>query len=296
MPFLQLSFTVAEPDAERFEDALFAAGAAAITLEDAADSPILEPLPGSTPLWPTVRMKALFDAQRDPQLLHSELRNLLDDYPGSAHEMIADRAWEREWLKDFHAMRFGRGLWICPGGDIPEESAGACVIELDPGLAFGTGTHPTTALCLEWLERAALSGKFVIDYGCGSGILAIAAVKLGASRALAVDIDPQALTATRENAARNGVADRIAVGAVAAAAKQRTDILLANILAEPLHDLAAAFGELVKPGGNIVLSGLLASQAAALAANYAAWFDMANPAVKEGWACLWGVRKPAVHS
>ena len=296
MPFLQISFTIAGPDAERFEDALFAAGAASVTLEDAADSPILEPLPGSTPLWPAVRMKALFDADRDPESLQGELRHLLADYPAAAHEIIADRAWEREWLKDFHAMRFGRRLWICPGGDVPEESAGGCVIELDPGLAFGTGTHPTTALCLEWLDRAALNGKFVIDYGCGSGILAIAAVKLGACAALAVDIDPQAHTATRENAARNGVADRIAVGAVTAAAKQRADLLLANILAEPLDELAATFGELVRPGGSIVLSGLLTYQAAALAHKYGAWFDMANPAVKQGWACLWGVRKPCVHS
>jgi ribosomal protein L11 methyltransferase len=292
MPYLQLSFTIAETQAERFEAALFETGASSITLLDAADVPILEPLPGSTPLWPSIRLQALFDVQLDPDELQRRLRALLDDYPEAHCEVIADRLWEREWLKDFKPMRFGNRLWICPGGDIPPEAAAGCVIELDPGLAFGTGTHPTTALCLQWLDCAPLQNRFVIDYGCGSGILAIAALKLGAAQALAVDIDPQALIATRTNAVRNHVAERLVVGEVATTAGQRTPLLLANILAEPLDALAETFSQLVTPRGSIVLSGLLHSQAQALVSRYSAWFDMSPPAVLGDWVRLVGVRRP----
>lgn len=291
MPYLQLSFTVASAQAERFEEALFEAGASSITLLDAADAPILEPLPGSTPLWPSVRLQALFDIQTDASELQRRLRALLDDYPEAHCEVIADRLWEREWLKDFRPMQFGTRLWICPGGNIPPEAANGCVIELDPGLAFGTGTHPTTALCLQWLDSARLQNQFVIDYGCGSGILAIAALKLGAAQALAVDIDPQALTATRVNAARNGLAERLLVDEVTATANRRASLLLANILAEPLDALAETFSQLVIPGGSIVLSGLLHSQAQPLMSRYSAWFDMAPAAVLGDWARLVGVRR-----
>jgi ribosomal protein L11 methyltransferase len=291
MPYLQLSFTIAQSQAERFEEALFEAGASSITLLDAADVPILEPLPGSTPLWPSIRLQALFDIQIDERELQQRLRTLLDDYPEAHCEVIADRLWEREWLKDFKPMRFGERLWICPGGDIPSEAASGCVIELDPGLAFGTGTHPTTALCLQWLDGARLQNHFVIDYGCGSGILAIAALKLGAAQALAVDIDPQALTATRANAIRNGVSERLLVDEVTATTHRRTSLLLANILAEPLDALADTFSRLVISGGTIVLSGLLHSQAQPLASRYSAWFDMSPAAVQGDWARLVGVRR-----
>jgi ribosomal protein L11 methyltransferase len=287
MPFLQLTLPIGSADPTPFEDALLAAGAASITLEDAGDDPVLEPPPGETPLWPRVRIKALFDAATDRDALHAS-------FPAATFEHLEDRAWEREWLKDFRPMRFGQRLWICPGGQRPQlDATGAepCLIELDPGLAFGTGTHPTTALCLEWLDAAQLQDRFVVDYGCGSGVLAIAALKLGAAGALAVDIDPQALLATRENAARNGVAQRLTVAAPDQARSSPADILLANILAEPLQELAPAFAARVRAGGQIVLSGILQGQAAPVASRYGAWFDMRPATIRDDWALLYGVRR-----
>jgi ribosomal protein L11 methyltransferase len=287
VPFLQLTLSIGSADPAPCEDALLAAGAASITLEDAGDDPVLEPPPGSTPLWPRVRIKALFDSATDPDALRAM-------FPDATFEHIADRAWEREWLKDFRPMRFGRRLWICPGGQRPapdESTDPPCLIELDPGLAFGTGTHPTTALCLEWLDSAPLLGKLVVDYGCGSGVLAIAALKLGAVAAVAIDIDPQALLATRENAARNQVLERLTVAVPDEAPRGSAEILLANILAEPLTELAPAFAERVQAGGSIVLSGLLSSQAAPVASRYAAWFDMRPATIRDDWALLHGVRR-----
>jgi ribosomal protein L11 methyltransferase len=287
MPFLQLTLSIGSADPAPFEDALLAAGAASITLEDAGDDPVLEPPPGATPLWPRVRIKALFDSATDADALRAS-------FPAAMLEQIADRAWEREWLKDFRPMRFGQRLWVCPGGQRPQldESAGApCLIELDPGLAFGTGTHPTTALCLDWLDGASLPGKFVVDYGCGSGVLAIAALKLGAAAALAIDIDAQALLASRDNAARNQVAERLTVTGPGEASTQPTDILLANILAEPLIELAPSFADRVVPGGCVVLSGILRSQATPVASRYAPWFDMSPATFRDDWALLHGVRR-----
>jgi len=302
MPFLQLSLAVGAADPEPFEEALLAAGALSITLEDAADNPVLEPAPGTTPLWPSVQIKALFDAAADQNVIVALLKaELAQPLPALSFESIADRAWEREWLKDFHPMRFGQRLWICPAGQRPTaaelqvETQGAglepCFIDLDPGLAFGTGTHPTTALCLEWLDGAALVGKSVIDYGCGSGVLAIAALKLGAAHALAVDIDPQAVIATADNAQRNGVADRLTVCTVAEMTAAPADVLLANILAEPLVALAPSLAALVKPGGHLVLSGLLTHQAAQVAMPYQPWFDIDPVSIREDWARLSGRRR-----
>lgn len=295
MPFLQLTLPIGSADPAPFEEALLSAGAASITLEDAGDDPVLEPPPGSTPLWPHVRIKALFDASADPVALLSSLRlTLAAPLPDATVEHVADRVWEREWLKDSRPMRFGQRLWICPGGQRPpldESVAEPCLIELDPGLAFGTGTHPTTALCLEWLDAAQLPGRFVIDYGCGSGVLAIAALKLGAAGALAIDIDPQALLATRDNAARNGVAERLLVAAPDQAQHAPADILLANILAEPLVELAPAFAARIAGGGSVVLSGILQRQATPVASRYAAWFDMRPATTRDDWALLYGVRR-----
>lgn len=293
MPFLQLTLTIGEADPEPYEEALLAAGAMSITLEDAGDDPVLEPAPGATPLWPRVRVKALFAADASPQAVLDALgAQLPSTLPEARFEVLQDRAWEREWLKDFRPMRFGRRLWICPGGQTPPaDDAAPCVIELDPGLAFGTGTHPTTALCLEWLDGADLAGKRVIDYGCGSGVLAIAALKLRAAHALAVDIDPQALTATRENALRNRVADRLTVQLACDATFAPADVVLANILAGPLEELAPTLAMLVLPGGRIVLSGLLHEQAPAVAHRYAAWFDIAPATIRDDWARLDGVRR-----
>ena len=307
MAFLQFSLDIGARDPDPYEQVLFDLGALSVTLVDAADDPVLEPAPGATPLWPTVVVRALFDADADPSRIESALREAVGSDAlasgESRFESLADRPWEREWLKDFHPMRFGRRLWVCPGGQAAD-APDAIRVELDPGLAFGTGTHPTTALCLEWLDSGFelvtvpvrndsgwLNGASVIDYGCGSGILAIAALKLGASRALAMDIDPQALTATQQNAERNGLADyvqttmdRDADGAVA-------DVLLANILAGPLVDLAPLLARHVRPGGRIALSGLLLQQCDIVTAAYLPWFDIALTGASDGWGLVTGCRR-----
>jgi ribosomal protein L11 methyltransferase len=298
VPFLQLTLSIGAADPEPFEEALLAAGATSLTLQDDADDPVLEPAPGTTPLWPRVRLTALFDPSVDASALLESLRaELAVPLADAKFEVLEDRAWEREWLKDFRPMRFGRRLWICPGGQsIPasEQRSDACVIELDPGLAFGTGTHATTALCLEWLDGACLAGKTIIDYGCGSGVLAIAALKLGASEAWAVDIDPQALLATRSNAERNGVSERLHVGLPTELPRiadvMTADIVLANILAEPLLELAPTFAALLPAEKQLVLSGILRNQAAAVASRYAAWFHIASEGVRDDWVRLDGVR------
>lgn len=306
MPFLQLTLAIGAANPEAFEDALLAAGASSITLEDAADDPVLEPAPGTTPLWPTVLIKGLFNAPIDRDAILLTLsQHLPAPLPPITLENIADRAWEREWLKDFRPMLFGTRLWICPAGMRPSsaeilalsqrsaegESVEAVFMDLDPGLAFGTGTHPTTALCLDWLDGAQVSGKRVIDYGCGSGVLAIAALKLGARSAVAVDIDPQAIIATNDNARRNEVADRLNAGGVDESHLVPADIVLANILAEPLEQLAPRLADLVVPGGSIVISGLLQSQAPRVASLYGAWFDMEPTAVQGDWARLGGTKR-----
>ncbi|HEU4601589.1 MAG TPA: 50S ribosomal protein L11 methyltransferase [Steroidobacteraceae bacterium] len=298
MPFLQLTLPIGSADPEPFEEALLEAGAVSITLEDAGDDPVLEPAPGTTPLWPTVTIKALFEASEDRDALTSRLRQSALKWPPPQFEVIEDRAWEREWLKDFKPMRFGQRLWICPDGQRPSSASEPTAygpqpvfLDLDPGLAFGTGTHPTTRLCLEWLDSADLNNRDVIDYGCGSGILAIAALKLGAQSALAVDIDEQALTATVANAARNQVSDRIHVCPVNSMPRIPTNVLLANILAEPLLELADELSMLVVPDGWIVLSGLLESQADQVARRYHPWFDIAPTIVSDGWARLDGRRR-----
>lgn len=301
MAFLQIILPLGAADPAPYEDALLDAGASCITLEDEGDDPVLEPLPGTTPLWPRVRIKALFDATVDGEQVLSQLRTQFDQPLVEAQlEHLADRAWEREWLKDFRPMRFGERLWICPGGmslpeDLPAQPT-PVVIELDPGLAFGTGTHPTTALCLQWLDQQPPTGLEVIDYGCGSGILAIAAARLHASSVLAVDIDPQALLATDENAQRNGVQQQIKAQLVADAQLQPVDVLLANILAGPLQQLAGELSALVRPGGHLVLSGILREQADAVSDAYRPWFDMDPPATQDDWVRLTGVRRAAAGS
>jgi ribosomal protein L11 methyltransferase len=303
MPFLQLTLDVGARDPQPYEDALFALGALSVTLVDAADDPVLEPAPGAMPLWPTVVVSAVFPADVDV----ARLRAGLAATPGldplliagkSRLEAVADRAWEREWLKDFRPMRFGRRLWVCPGGQRPppdEAGDDPVLVELDPGLAFGTGTHATTAMCLEWLESGAggwLADADVIDYGCGSGILAVAAVRLGARHALAMDIDPQALLATRENAERNAVADRVAVTDDRDCGGTVADVVVANILAGPLVELAPILLARVRIGGRLALSGLLLEQAADLTAAYRPWLDLELVATREDWGLLTGRRRP----
>ncbi len=290
MPQTQLTIDLGPRDPVEFEDALFELGALSVTLEDAADDPVLEPAPGETPLWPTVRLRAVFESGVDARSAADDVARRWPDLAPAAAEVLPDKAWEREWLKDFRPMRFGRRLWVCPGG-LPAGDAGAVRIELDPGLAFGTGTHPTTALCLEWLDAQELGGTRVTDYGCGSGILAIAAARLGASHVVAMDIDPQALLATRENSARNGVTERVVPTDDPVLPAGASDVLVANILAGPLVALAPRFAAAVRTGGLIALSGLLTGQADAVTAAYRPWFDIRPAAARDGWALLAGRRR-----
>ena len=289
--FLALSFELRGLDAARAEAACLALGAHAITFSDAHDDAVLEPAPGEVRLWPATRVQALYPADADAAALGAGLaRELGLDADRIATQRLAGRAWEREWLRDFHAQRFGRRLWVCPTHERVEEP-GAVVVQLDPGLAFGTGTHPSTALCLEWLDAHLAPGANVIDYGCGSGVLGIAAARLGAASVDAFDIDPQALLATAENAAANGVDGTLRVHGDAARLPAHADVLVANILARTLCELAAEFAARLKAGGTVLLAGILAEQAEAVACVYASWFDMAACGGREGWVALAGRRK-----
>lgn len=293
--YLELSFELGARSAPETEQACLATGALAITLCDAVDEPVLEPLPGELRLWRRTRVRALYPAATADALLIVGLAQQLGCASSdiSVHA-VADRIWEREWLRDFHAMRFGERLWICPRHEAVGD-ADAAVVRLDPGLAFGTGTHPSTALCLQWLDEAARSqpgliGCSLIDYGCGSGVLGLAALALGARRVHAFDIDPQALFATRENAEENGVADRLRTYARAEDLTAGCDVLVANILAPILKERAATFAALLPAGARLVLAGLLTEEAAEVAAAFDQWFDMERYAQREGWVALSGIR------
>jgi ribosomal protein L11 methyltransferase len=207
-------------------------------------------------------------------------------------ERIADRVWEREWLKDFHAMRFGRRLWVVPNHEPPPTDPDAVMVRLDPGLAFGTGTHPSTALCLTWLDSRLPTGATVIDYGCGSGVLAVAAARLGADAAHAFDIDPQALIATRDNAGANQVLAQVHVHDSAAALPQTVDVMMANILAGTLVDLAPQLCGHLRAGGQIILAGILKQQVHEVRAGFAPWIDLAVFGERDGWSALCGRMEP----
>ncbi|AAU92846.1 MULTISPECIES: 50S ribosomal protein L11 methyltransferase [Methylococcus] len=289
----QLMVTVDEDLAEDVSDALMDAGALSVSFLDAGDQPLFEPPPGTTPVWAQTRVVGLFEEGGDLAAIRSALGGRFGDerLRDWSEEALADQVWERTWLEHFRPMRFGSRLWVCPTGFTVEDTD-AVVMSLDPGLAFGTGTHPTTALCLEWLDAADLQGASVLDYGCGSGILGIAAALLGAAGVHAVDIDPQALAATVENARKNRVGDRIEVASPGGLADFDSDIALANILANPLMELADALRSRVRPGGRIVLSGILAEQADAVASVYARkGFEMEPAVFREGWVRLAGVRR-----
>lgn len=281
-----VSFDLGSLDPEGAEAACLACGASAVTFVDARDTPVLEPLPGELRLWPATRLSALFLDTGEPRVLAAAVAARLDLPPGSVTaEVVPERVWEREWLKDFHAMRFGERLWVCPRHERVDD-ADAVVVTLDPGLAFGTGSHPSTALCLTWLDGHLARGARTIDYGCGSGVLALACAKLGAAEAHCFDIDPQALIATRSNALENGVADIVHVHESAGGLPGAVDVLLANILSGPLCTLAPAFAALVRPGGAAVLAGLMRHEARDVTGAYAPWFDVEGCGESGDWACL----------
>ena len=293
MPWLQAQLTVDKGRAPLIELLFESLGAVAVTMEDAADEPMLEPAPGETPLWQATRITGLFEGDTDPDSLRSTINQTLAT-DVSRHlqlERLADQDWERAWMDQFHPMQFGQRLWIRPSGSTIAQND-AVIVDLDPGLAFGTGTHPTTALCLRWLDGHDLHGKTVIDFGCGSGVLGIAALKLGASRVIAVDHDPQAVLATRDNAARNDVSDRIEVLHSDGFESRSADLVLANILANVLIALAPRIEELVTPGGQLVMSGVLQAQADDVMRAYADSLDFQAIQAQDDWVLLQGAKRP----
>jgi len=296
MTFYEIEFPLADLSSEAVESALLEVGASSITLVDRGDEPVLEPKPGEIRLWSDTLVRGLF--QESPGGAALDAARNLDRLAGvlgphitrtARVRRVEDKDWERVWLADWKSMRFGRRLWVCPtSAELPDEPE-AVVVRLDPGLAFGTGTHPTTALCLQILDSLPVMGRSVIDYGCGSGILGIAALKLGAAHVWAVDLDPQALLATRDNAARNGVSSRIDVQGIEDSLRPAYCVM-ANILAGPLIELAPTLTRACEPGGYLLLSGLLKTQAYAVKAAYSAAFDIVQVVERDDWCCIYARR------
>ena len=293
MPWIQIRLDTTSDHAEPLEDLLLEAGASAVTLQDAKDQPLYEPELGSTPLWKHTVVIGLFDAHTNMDEVVALLKDryTVGPLPEYKIEIVEDKDWEREWMSQFHPMQFGNRLWVCPSWkEIPNPDA--VNLMLDPGLAFGTGTHPTTALCLEWLEKQHdLDQGNIIDYGCGSGILAIAALLLGARKAVGVDLDPQALEATIDNAQRNKIApEKLQVFLPEKQPKMQAEVVIANILAGPLVSLAPILATQTKSGGRLALSGILAEQADEIVETYKQWFDVEAPVFNDGWTLVSGTR------
>ena len=289
----QLKIQLHSEDTSYFEQILFDSDAISISYLDAEDQPVFQEEPGSTPLWDNTFLLCLFNTKTDLGSLLNKLRcntKVLNNKSLNI-ELIEDQDWERSWMKDFEPIQFGEKLWICPSWLSPPEP-NAVNIKLDPGLAFGTGNHATTSLCLRWLDQADVRGSEVIDYGCGSGVLSIASALLGAVKVHSVDNDPQAISATIDNSRRNKVpGDVLTTYLPEAVPPVHADILIANILERPLIDLSEKFAALVKKGGYITLSGLLEEQIPSLLSCYDRWFDMEAPQVEQGWVLLCGTRK-----
>lgn len=289
MPWIQLTLNVSRDQAEKAEQSLLQTGALSVTFKDAEDNPVLEPAPGETPLWNELIVTGLFEADIDTLKLRQRIQT---KFPQTELriEPLEDRDWIRAWMDHYQPMCFGERLWICPTHLTPPQPD-AINLMLDPGLAFGTGTHPTTALCLKWLDQSDVRGKAVLDFGCGSGVLTIAALLLGAEHADACDIDPQAIIASRNNAQTNQVADKIAVMRPEELPMREYDVVMANILAGPLMQLAAKLAAYTRSGGHIVLSGILNTQADDICQTYAPWFELDAPTMQEDWVRISGIKK-----
>ena len=290
MPWLELRIDSSREAAPELEAQLLSLGALSVTLQDNADQPILEPAPGETPLWDNTRVVGMFAGDCDTEAIVQNLR--LPEETAAVWQILEDRIWEREWMNHFSPLKCGEKLWICPSWTPPPEPESVNIM-LDPGLAFGSGTHPTTFLCLNWLSKQNLSAKSIVDYGCGSGILAIACLLLGAKQATCVDIDPQALIATRENLKNN----RLEHADVELCLPEefnppQADFVVANILAAPLIELAPKIASLVKPNGKLCLSGILATQAEMVSSAYANDFIFEPVLIREEWACLTASKHP----
>lgn len=287
MPWLQIRVHTTPEHVPAFEDSLLECGALVVTFEDVHDDPVYEPDLNTTPLWKHTRVTGLFDADADIE----HIRNVIvhkSEHLGQPDidlkiEILEDKDWIREWMDSYHPIQFGQRLWVCPSWrEVPDRDAVNLI--LDPGLAFGTGTHPTTALCLEWLDSIDCQNKSIIDYGCGSGILGIAGLLLGADAMVGIDIDPQAVEATQANAERNQITpDRYEVKLPPYDRDVEADIVVANILAGPLADLASTISKLVKQGGLLALSGILESQAHTVVEAYKPWFNIESITEKEEW-------------
>jgi ribosomal protein L11 methyltransferase len=295
MSWIQISISTTKDNAETAEDCLFSAGAQTVTFTDAADQPILEPGVNETPIWNTVVITGLFSADQDQRAVLESIKHCLHDIDfSSSTETLEDKNWTRAWMDHYHAMQFGKRLWVCPLHLEPPEPE-AINLRLDPGLAFGTGTHPTTSLCLRWLDQNIRSQQSLLDYGCGSGILAIAACMLGVDHADGVDIDPQALLATHNNAEVNQVDNKISSYLPADFQQQHAntqyDIVVANILSGPLAELAVTLAGHTKKNGDIVLSGILKEQAGSVIEAYKSFFAMDAPVFEEDWVLLHGVKR-----
>ncbi len=291
MSWLQLRLDADPALTGQLEDLMLATGAAAVTLEDNANQPVLEPGVGETPLWQHTRITGLYAADTDMDTVRDTFPANLLGQCNCRVEILEDKDWEREWMQHYRPMQFGGRLWVCPSWLEPPDPDAISLL-LDPGLAFGTGTHPTTALCLEQIALTPTTGATVLDYGCGSGILAVAALKLGAAAGIGIDNDPQALVACRENARRNGIPDTqldvLAPGQVTVDHEQYASLLVANILAGPLVQLRDTLLNLMQPGATLLLSGLLDSQAPALIEHYESRLQLTVAAEREHWVCLSG--------
>lgn len=286
MPWLELRIDTDEKRVTEYEDALEKSGALAVTYADADDQPILEPELGTMPLWANIVVVGLFDASIDTTKAEASIHNV-DPAANHRWDILEDRVWEREWLKHHQPQKFGNAFWVYHE---PVESDLPTLL-LDPGLAFGTGTHPTTALCLEWIAQQSLQDKSIVDFGCGSGILAIASILQGAKSAICVDLDAQALQATRNNAQQNHISDeQLSVYFPKNEPQFLSDILLANILAKPLKQLANCFATKVSAGGHICLSGILQKQEAEIIEQYQLWFDNIKTRCQDDWVRVTGIR------
>ena len=297
MPWVQITLSSSPENSEFLEDMLLLCGAGAVSMLDGADQPVFEPIKGTTPLWQDTQVMGLFEADTDGDALLDYLGNgwlaafANTPFPNYKLEILEDKDWERQWMDRFEPLQFGSRLWVCPSWK-PVPDPMAVNLMLDPGLAFGTGSHPTTALCLQWIAEQDWQGKTVIDYGCGSGILAIGTILMGAERVLGVDNDTQALTATKDNAQRNGIAAQaIPVFLPEDTPQEAVDVMLANILAGPLIDMAAHLAELTKAKGLITLSGILEHQADAVVEAYSPWFDMHTVVSKDEWVRIDGIKR-----
>ncbi|MCK5829408.1 MAG: 50S ribosomal protein L11 methyltransferase [Methylococcales bacterium] len=292
MTWHQLSVITNKNTATKVSDFFSELGAVSVTYMDAEDHPVYEPALGETEIWISTKVIALFEIEAEPELVKTLLFSQFKELTLNSwfEEIIQDQAWERSWMEHYHPMKFGNRLWVCPTGQEKKEQNCVCMT-LDPGLAFGTGTHPTTALCLEWLSSHDISNKIVIDYGCGSGILAIAAVLLGAKEVHAIDIDPQAIITTQANAEKNKVQDKIKNYLPEQFSSFEADIVLANILAKPLCELSEPISALLKPQGQLVLSGILNEQANLVIDAYTKFnIKIKSPISQEEWCRLDGLK------